>query len=126
MYSVLRIVGIAEQLEDILGVLEERHPDLAAEINRRKELVCNLSQNSSAEHWADVADALDRVSESITEAKAGDIGLRVDTTFDSTMLPDGGVAMDSLAVSQIALEAMARIGADFQATVYRPVADDKV
>lgn len=126
MYSVLRITGLAEQLEKLLGALEKRHPDLSPEINRRKDLVCSLSWNSSAEHWVDVADALDRVSESIAEEKVGDIGLLVDTLFDLKKLPDGGVAVDTLSVSQIALEAMARIGSDFEATVYRPVADDEV
>lgn len=107
----------------LLGVLEKQHPDLSPEINRRKALVCNLSQNPSAEHWAEVSDSLERVSESIAEAKTGDIELLVDTIFELKKLPDGGVAVDTLTVSQIALEAMAKIGADFEATVFRPASD---
>ena len=118
MYTVLRITGLADQLTKLLGVLERRHPDLSPEINRRKDLVCNLSQNPSVEHWAEVAHALDRVSESIAEAEVGDIGLLVDTVFELKKLPDGGIAVDRLSVSQIALSAMANIGADFEATVY--------
>ena len=126
MYTVLRITGIAKQLEMILSILEKRNQDLSPGINRRKDLICNLSHNPSAEHWAEVADALERVSESISEAKVGDIGLLVDTAFDLKKLPDGGVAIDTLTVSQIALEAMAKIGADFEATIYRPTTDDEV
>ena len=126
MHSVLRISGVAEQLEKLLGGLERVHPDLSPEINRRNDLVCNLSQNSSVEHWSDVADALDRVSESIAEAEVGDVRLLVNMVFDLKQLPDSGVAVDALSVSQIALEAMARIGADFEATACRSVTGDEV
>lgn len=128
MYTVLRITGPPDQLTELLGVLEKRHPDLSPEIDRTKGLVCNLSQNpdNNSEHWIDVADALDRVSETIAEAEVGDISLLVETIFDFKELPGGGVAIDTLAISQMALAAMARIGADFEATVYRPVVDDKV
>ncbi len=123
MYTVLRITGLADQLTTLLGVLERRHPDLSPEINRRKNLVCNLSENPNVEHWAEVADALGSISESIDEAQVGDIGLVVDTMFELKKLPDNGVAIDTLSVSQIALSAMASIGAEFEATVYRATDD---
>lgn len=126
MYTVLRISGVVEQLEQLCRVLEKRHRDLLPEIDRRGELVCRLSQKPGIEHWADVADALYRVSGSISETGVGDIGLVVDTAFNRKQLPDGGVAFDTLSVSQIALEAMAEIGADFEAAVYRTVGDDEV
>ena len=129
MYSALRITGITgitEQLEKLLDILEKNNPDLSPSMNGHKDLVCDLSKNKSAEHWAEVADTLERVSESIAEAKTGDIGLIVDTIFNQKQLPGGGFALDTLSVSQIALEAMAKIGADFEATIYRPVADNEL
>ena len=125
MYTVLRITGIADQLNKLLGVLKVHNPDLSPDINKRKDLVCNLSKNPSVEHWAEVADALEKVSEAISEAEIGDISLLVDTMFDLKKLPNGGVAVDTLSVSQIALAAMASIGADFEATIYRPVTDEE-
>ena len=88
-------------------------------------MVCNLSLNTSAEHWAEVAYNLDCISETISNSGIGGIGLLVDTVFELKKLPDGGVAVDSLSVSQIALAAMAKIGADFESTVYRPMRDDE-
>lgn len=121
MYTVLRINGISEQLNSILNVLEKRVPGLSPKINRQNVLICELSKNNNVEHWADVAIALDDIGSCVDEAKAGDIELLVDTRFDLKELPDGGVAIDTLSVPQMALTAMARIGTDFEATVYRVV-----
>lgn len=126
MYTVLRISGIESQLNKLFSLIKELNSDLSPEINKRRELVCNLSQNQTVEHWAEVADALDRVSGAISESDAGDITLIVDTRFELKKLPDGSVAADTLSVSQIALAAIANIGADFEATVYRPVEEDGV
>jgi len=123
MYSLLRIGGISDQLEKLLVLLDKNHPELNPEINRQNMLVVNLSQASAPEHWVEVADALDLVSKSIDEAGVRDIGLLVDTAFEKKEVPEGGVAIDVLSVTHIALEAMARARADFEATVY-PVSND--
>lgn len=123
MFTVIRISGSESQLNKLYCVLKELHSDLSPRINKRKELTCTLSQNQDVEHWPEVADALDRVSCAISESRVGDIELLVDTRFDFKELPGGGVAIDSLSVSQIALAAMANIGADFEARLNRPEED---
>ncbi len=107
-----------DQLAKLLAELENNHSELNPEINRQNMLVINLSQASNAEHWADVADALDKISESISKVGVGDIGLLVDTAFERKLTPEGGVAIDVMSVSHIALDAMARAGSDFEATIY--------
>lgn len=125
MYSVLRINGKNEQIEKLHKILKENNSALSPEINRRNDLVCNLSLSLSPDHWEEVADALEQVSESIVQAKTGDIGLLVDTMFNLKQLPDGGIVIDTLQVSQTALEAMTKIGSDFEVTIYPPAVDDK-
>jgi hypothetical protein len=125
MYTVLRISGSERQLNKLLSVLIEMHSDLSPKINKRKELGCILSQNQSVEHWAEVADALGRVSDAISESEVGDITLIVETRFELKKLPDGSVAADTLSVSQIALAAMTNIGADFEASLNRPAGEDE-
>lgn len=120
MHSVARIAGVQEQLRQLLNTLAEHYPDLSTKINQREELVCELSGTASAEHWADVANRLECIGEAIRTSGVGDFGILVETQFESNLLPGGGVASDTMQVSHIGLEAMARLGADFEIASLRP------
>jgi len=124
MYTVVRITGACDQLELLLNTLKEVFPAASAEVNRRGHLVCDLSSEIGPEHWVEVAGALDKIGEAIDRAQVGDVGILVDTQFDLKFLPDGGIAIDTMLVSLIGLEAMTRLGADFEITTYRPSHDD--
>ena len=123
MRSLAQIAGVRDQLQQLLDRLVGDHPDLSAEMNQRGELVCCLSTSRGADHWVEVEEALGLIGEAIAATRVGDLGILVETRFDSSFLPDGSVMTDEIRISQIGLEAMARVGADLEITVNRPHRD---
>ncbi|WP_306252580.1 hypothetical protein [Parvularcula sp. IMCC14364] len=81
------------------------------------QLSVELSATRAPEHWSEVADRLDELRWMLTDLALGNVNVLVATTVERKHLPDGSSTCEPLILPEIAIEALAKLPADFEFAV---------